>query len=117
MVYNISYDSKIIIVEEKNKFYDNIAILDLCCMGYNNHWDKLFDKELGNSIYFEGRKQNVDQYGEKLKYATFQEVLDWCNKITDKELLEYRRFKILKSFLSSLDLKDWTNIIIIHYGY
>ena len=117
MSYDISYDSKIIIVEKKNNFYDYIATLDLCCMGYNNYWSELFNKKLKTSIYFEGRKQSVDKYGDKLRYATFQEVLGWCNKIADKELLEYRRFKILKSFLSSIDLNDWTNIIIIHYGY
>lgn len=113
----MAYNSKIIIVEKKNNFYDDIAILDLCCMGYNNHWTELFDKELDDKIRFEGKDRKTDAYGDKLKYATIQEVIAWCENITDDELLEYRRFKMLKSFLTSLDLKDWDEVIVIHYGY
>lgn len=69
-----------------------------------------------NKYYFTNTQQEAEE--AKKRFDDFYEkptVLAF--KFSNKELLEYRRFKILKSFLSSLDLKDWTNIIIIHYGY
>lgn len=114
----MAYESKVIIARKQGTYYDQIAILDLCSMGDDTGWRELFDKEIEEKILFEGKFCKYDCYGDVLKYATIQEVLNWCYFIADAEIRKYRRFKMLEAFLYHLYVnQDWDNLVIIHYGY
>lgn len=116
----MAYESKVFIVErceDITTYYDKIAELDLCTIERANGWRELFNKDIEGALYYDGKRIKTDRYGDKLKYATFEEVLAWCEGVTDSDLLDYRRFKLLRNLLSSIDTTLWDSLIIIHYGY
>lgn len=119
----MSYDSRIYIIRrtknEKGCFAEKIAMFDLCCMGYNNGWIKLFDTEIKYDIYIENgdTPTKTDRYGDTLKETKIENVIEWLENLV-KSGDTYRRLKPCLAMLKGFNLEEWSNgLYIIHYGY
>lgn len=70
--------------------------------------------------YFWDESENddvyVDKYDEPLKFASSDEVIDWCNR---KEKEEGELFWRMAALKKSLEMwKEFSdNIVVIHYGH
>ena len=127
----MGYESKLYVCD-KHKHHDNngkvvwtylekIAEFYMCKVDqeffeycFENHpigddWELYGDD--GNTLLKE------DEYGDKLTYASVESVLKVAEECESHG--HYRRYVPLISFLKSIveNRNDWSDIIVIHYGY
>ncbi len=125
----MAYESKIIIANahrENNEKSDDfgkvyyaeiVTVFNLSCMGYNNGWKELFDKEIDFDLYIEDgdHATRTDKYGEIMKEAELGAVIEWLEKWADTNT--YRRTPPFLAALKTLDPGAWDELHIVHYGY
>ena len=121
----MGYESKIYVVQreknEKNYYGQIIAMFDLCNMGYGNGWKELFKTEVKYDVFIENGNEETkkDCYGETLKEAPIEAVIEWLeNYIARGET--YRRLNPCLNMLKGFNLDEWgygDGLYIIHYGY
>lgn len=96
---------------------------------------RLFDKKLDGDFFGmdgcmsrfdqqgdEDEPKLVDNYGDELKYASLDEVYDWCSEYMAKATEHpYWRIPVLSNTLCSIKawFKSFSNeqLIVVHYGY
>lgn len=114
----MGYESKIYFVKKTNLYYEDkryaqiIAMIDLSKAG---GIEKNFRITSDCYIYAESGNTMVtaDRYGEELKEADINEVIEWVEKTPDRT--QYARLDILLDMLKIF--KKYGDITIIHYGY
>lgn len=125
----MAYESKIIIANthrEKDKksedfgkayYAEIVAVFNLSCMGYNNGWKELFNKEIDFELYIEDgdNATRIDKYGEVMKEAELGAVVEWLENWADTNT--YRRTPPFFAALKALDPGAWDELHIVHYGY
>ena len=113
----MGYESKIYIVEHHSHstMDEIIAEVNLSKMGHDG-WHDLFTEPQENEMY--GLLERVhleDLYGEPLKFALIDKVLEWCNNNVEKS--GYRRMVMLKHMLEGFEKESWGEIRLVHFGY
>lgn len=121
-------ESQVVIVNDydhykpssENHSYDLIAVVDMSKAGYD--FPYLFKHEIegnkGIRSVFADNRTTEDMYGDRLKYATIQEVLDYFdNENCPRDLKEYRRTPILIATLKSIDEKRWDSVKVFCFNY
>ncbi len=118
----MGYESKIFVVdrsdwlrEDDGHLYGRIvAMVDMsCCPGLSS----LFTEPADVSIFADNENKStcVDKYGDEIKSANIQNVIQWCEKQEKEE--HYRRFNPLIGLLKGLNPDEWKNLMIVHYGH
>lgn len=117
----MAYESKVFIVEiHRTGFYtyaERIAEVRLSCMGYDNGWKKLFDKEIDYQLYMDDGNTlfDEDNYGEHLKSCSVDKVIGWLEQ--EMKHNDYRRLPILYNVLKPFTGGEWKNVEVVHFGY
>lgn len=117
----MGYESKVYICERhehwKVPYNECICAVEMCKVGYDYNWKKLFDKELTGGFFGMETNEEIteDRYGEALMYTSVDKVLMWLENVMEVE--HYRRFTILYNMLKSFDSDEWNNLIVVHYGH
>lgn len=125
----MAYESKIIIANahrehnEKSKdfgkvyYAEIVAVFNLSCMGYNNGWIELFNKEIDFDLYIEDgdNATRTDKYGEVMKEAELGAIIEWLEKWSNTNA--YRRTPHFIAALKALDPGAWDELHIVRYGY
>ena len=101
---------------------ENIAMFDLCCLGYERGRivRDAFKTPIDFDFYAYGDEPTKeDAYGDTLKYCGIRELLCALHEYYKHE--QYRRIPPLGLFLEGLilDEEKWTDgeLIAVHYGY
>ena len=121
----MSYESRIFVVnrnEFENRdgtsyvYAEKIADIKMSSM-YKSFVD-LFDKEVDYELYIDSKEKSTstDMYGDKMKYTDVRTVIDYLEKLIDRGKM-YRRHSILLGMLKGIDISQWNEIQIVHYGY
>lgn len=130
----MGYESKIYFVRDydfgnKNGLTDSetVAMIDMSKMGYTDEARKfigLFTLETPFNLYvvdYDEETENEkymavfeDKYGERLKYARIDELIEQIDEVIKAEP-KYKRAKQLKGMLKAF--KDDPEIYVVHYGY
>ena len=122
----MGYESKVYVTQKSRNlsipFYDVVATVDLCKMGWSIYNGKKFrqlftlpqDGHLfmddGNTVLKE------DAYGDPVEGAPIDEVIDWLEKFTADT--DYPRANILLSTLYAVRQgMKWGDLLCFHYGY
>ena len=129
----MGYESKIIVADKHTyssgdtPWYEDIAIIDMSCMGYNKYDDKkgshtfkeLFDLKLeeDEAVYIDDNNaKNTDCYGDTISYTDdIEGMITWLKNANEVE--HYRRIDLLIGLLESIDINKWEHIILMHYGH
>lgn len=121
----MGYESRIFIMDrneneapngEKYTWAEKIAMVNMCKMGYDNGFHELFTEPIDYKIFIDGETEtDVDRYGEHLKSATVQTVIDWLEKEIKTE--DYRRLPVLLGLLKGFQTDRWSELQVVHYGY
>lgn len=120
----MGYESRIYVVEKSTfasysdgkVFADVIAMVDMC--KYPELKDQLFTKKTDCYIYADDGNTHItkDWYDNELTEAPISDVI----KFLEDEVLRgetYRRINPLLGLLKSFDMKQWNNLVCLHYGY
>jgi hypothetical protein len=111
----------------KGRYFEDIAMVDLCKPGYSSHIHKLDQSiELAQDdckhdlVYFYADDRNtkvfVDVYDKTLRYCDADLALDALN--ADVETSEYRRFPIAQAMLKEAINKFGSeNLTVVLFGY
>lgn len=121
----MGYESRIFIMDrneneapngEKYAWAEKIAMVNMCKMGYDSGFHELFTEPIDYKIFIDD-EHDVDEdcYGEHLKYATVQTVIDWLEKEIGKD--DYRRLPVLLGLLKGFQTDRWSELQVVHYGY
>lgn len=113
----MGYESRIYVVNvnKLTNFGEAIARFDLSKISlafsylFKNPVDFDFYAEDGNT------KIEADNYGEKLKSASTQDVIEWLE--TKGREIHCRRIEPLIGLLKGFDLSEWEDLRVVHYGY
>lgn len=121
----MGYESRIFVIERKEGTYPNgnkyvyaekIAMVNMCNMGYN--FTGFFDKPIDYKIFVDGETEtDEDRYGEHLKYAPVDRVIEWLERELAKYTYKYRRLSPLLGLLKGFDQYEWEELQVVHYGY
>lgn len=108
----MGYESKIYIVNVCD-YAQEIATVDMSKMPLSFH--RLFNDEFCGEVWDGKRYVSEDCYGDRLKCADVQAVIDWLEKeiVTD----DYRRLPVLLGLLKGIRSEQWDDIQVVHYGY
>lgn len=118
----MGYESRVIIARRYNSdpdWAEVIAELKLSKMA--GGFLSLFKNEYTGVYYdfYDGETRiKEDKYGDKLTYATFNDVYEWCVK--NARAINYRRLDMLLAVLDSVRtgwVDELDEFIVIHYGY
>lgn len=118
----MGYESRVYVVNKTsmmdgdNKRYGQIvAMFDICKF---NGFDGIFKTETDCYIYADDGDTQItkDKYGDPLKEATIDEVINYLEKFAAKQK-PYRRVTPLLELLKGFDPSEWEDLIVIHYGY
>lgn len=113
----MGYESRIYVVNvnESTSYGQVIARFDLSNAGFN--FSYLFKKQVDFDFYADdgNTKIKTDNYGEKLKSASIQDVIEWLE--TKGREIHYRRIEPLIGLLKGFDLSEWEDLRVVHYGY
>lgn len=115
----MGYESRLIVVNrcKSINYAEKIAVINMCKMGYGNGWKELFCNPFDCKLYADDGNTLLtkDNYGEKLKSADIQTVIDWIE--TKGRKMNYRRIEPLIGILKGFDTSEWEDLQIVHYGY
>ncbi len=92
-------------------YAEKIAEMNMCCMG--SDFKKLFEKPIDYTIYVNDEKTDEDCYGEHIKYATIDRIVEWLENYNE----DYRRIAPLLGLLKGFDESEWDELQVLHYGY
>ena len=83
-----------------------VADLYLGCMGYNNGWNELFDKD-------------IDFDGDIMKEGNIKDIIGWLENVAPVYWGKkgYRRIPPFLGLLKGINPTDWDELHIVHYGY
>ena len=122
----MGYESRIFIIDRNERttpkgdkwvYGEKIAMVDMCKMGYDSGFHELFTEPIDYKIFIDGETEtDTDCYGEHLKSATVQTVIEWLEKeisVADY----YRRMRPLLGLLEGFNESDWSELQVVHYGY
>lgn len=132
----MGYESKIYIVERSE--YENritgekevsalkIADFDLCCMGYENAFYSVFNREIDFDMYLPGVNADGEEvitatredcYGERMKMCDLSALLDVLRKYEAKE--HYRRLPPLIAMLQAFvdGAGEWGELKAVRYAH
>ena len=119
----MGYESRLYIVEKSStSVFDNekrwgevIAMINMCKMG------KDFVTAICNYpptdcyIYNGDEKITEDCYGDPLLEIPVTDMISILEKLAEKE--DYRRLKPAIGLLKGFVLREWDNLVVLHYGY
>ena len=121
----MGYESRIFVVNRSETELDNgkiyvwaekIADIKMCKM-YNGFTD-LFKKKIDYALFIDSESEDTqtDKYGDIMTYTDCETVITYLeNLIANGE--NYRRLSILLGLLKGIDIAQWNEIQIVHYGY
>lgn len=122
----MGYESKIYIAEKGSMKDQNgmtyvsvIAMFDMCKIG---NLVNVFDKKTDCYFYADDGNTEVleDMYGDTLKEATVEDVINVLEEAVDSGE-NYRRIFPLLSALKTIHEQQmdgrWKEIVVLHYGY
>lgn len=98
-------------------YAERIAVFDLCCMGSERRWEKLFQTPVDYDIYATDGNTvlSEDNYGDSLMSASLADVISCLEELETKE--HYRRIPPLLNMLKGFDPAEWDQLQCVHYGY
>ena len=123
----MGYESKLYIVERGSLKDDDgrtyarvLAMFDMCKMGY--HFVDVFEKK--TDLYFYGSDGNTkileDMYGDPIREATLEDVIDYLEEAIENGD-DYRRIfpllAALKTFYEQQLDNRWDKLAVLHFGY
>lgn len=117
----MGYESRIFITEriewpDGTVYANKIATVDMCKMGYSSGFHELFDKPIDYKVFVdEEHETDKDLYGDHLKYASIQTVIDWLENQIEKD--DYSRLPVLLGLLKGFDPGKWHDLQVVHFGY
>lgn len=121
----MGYESRIFIIDRNERttpkgdkwvYGEKIAMVNMCKMGYDSGFHELFTKPIDYKIFTDGETEtDEDCYGEHLKSATVQTVIDWLEKEIETD--DYRRLPVLLGLLKGFQTDRWSELQVVHYGY
>lgn len=117
----MGYESRVFVVNvtrgDRYDFAEKVAEVDMSKMGYNNGWRELFTREIDYKLFMDDGNTEFDEdkYGEHLKAAPVERVLEWLKEYMKKD--KYRRLPLLYGLLKGIKEKQWDEIEVVHYGY
>ena len=121
----MGYESRLYIVRRSGYVLPNgntwvygeeIAQFNLCVM--NPAFRAAFTKEIDYTVYDEGEATSEDKYGDKLRSADVQTVIDVLRSCEAEE--HYRRIPPVIAALEAYKAAagEWENEIeVVHFGY
>ena len=121
----MGYESRIFIMDRNtykgidgndHSWAEQIAMVNMCKMGYDSGFHELFTEPIDYKIFID-EEHDVDEdcYGEHLKSATVQAVIDWLEKEIETD--DYRRLPVLLGLLKGFQTDRWSELQVVHYGY
>ena len=128
----MAYESKLYIVDKHEHHDNNGGVSWTYLQKITEFYMSVVDKELldvfqGNAIgddwelYADDGNTIIkeDMYGDKLTYASVDDVLSVAEKCENH--CHYRRYVPLIAYLKAIkencERDNWENLIVIHYGY
>lgn len=118
----MGYDSRVYVVEEHNgTLFGNYAeVLATIEMGVIPDFRHIFETPINYEIYI-GNDENTstDCYGDLIKSADVETVMNWLENAFSGKDGEYRRLRPLYYLLKAYkeEEKKWDNIKVLHYGH
>lgn len=98
-----------------------VADLYLGCMGYNNGWNELFDKDIDFDLYAENDDEATreDKHGDIMKEGNIKDIIGWLENVAPVYWGKkgYRRIPPFLGLLKGINPTDWDELHIVHYGY
>ena len=121
----MGYESRMFVVNKSDSLYENkdgksrrwaeiIAIFNMSCLG---DVGRKFRNYPATDCYINNADDEViaDCYGDALKEIP---LADAINIITEAAANEnYRRFVPFLGLLNGFDPSEWSNLVVLHYGY
>lgn len=121
----MGYESRIFVVDyvEETNFGYPICMMNLSYMGRLNcvknigYFEDLFTHEVDYMCYIDSSEHptKTDKYGDKIKDAPINIVIDWLEMASSEEY--YRRVASCLAMLKGFNLSEWNDLRVIHYGY
>ena len=120
----MGYESRIFVAEkcddcisESGRVYARIiASFDLSCVG--NDVLSVIDKSPETNTFISFRGETgvfTDNYGKVMREIDVPTLLDTLEKAEANE--HYRRYTPLIGMLKGFNLREWDNLICLHFGY
>lgn len=119
----MGYESRIYVVNlHRNRAIGNkvfwaekIAMFNLSSMRGN--WCSLFNRPIEYELYEENGddKFDTDNYGDHLKDADINSVIQWLEKECKRS--DYRRLRPALALLKEFNQSEWEELRVVHFGY
>lgn len=130
----MGYESKLIIglrwhLNCGRDYCEKIMILNLGKMAdanFNNTGSKLFTREIDFDLFMDDgdTRYKEDRSGSICKYASLKDVVKYLKEYNDKLKAKgnyYRRSDLAYKALKAFKKKDWeddySELVVVHYGY
>ena len=118
----MGYESRVYVVEEHNgTLFGNYAeVLTTIEMGVLPNFNRLFTIPINYEIFTSpNESESTDCYGDPIKSADVETVMNWLENAFNGEDGEYRRLRPLYYLLKAYkeEEKKWDNIKVLHYGH
>ncbi len=125
----MGYESRVYIVEEHNNtLFGNYAeVLVTVEMGVIPDFRNIFETPINYEIYIGNYKiytdndenTSTDWYGDPIKSADVETVMNWLENALSGKDGEYRRLRPLYYLLKAYkeEEKKWDKIKVLHYGH
>lgn len=113
----MAYESRVYIIEDNGSFHEKIASINMSKIPNANSWLSLFTDEINYKLFiYDGDTEtDTDCYGERMKEAPIEKVIEWIEKEMPNS--DYRRLSVLYSLLKGFNPEQWNAIKVVHYGY
>lgn len=101
--------------EDGRKYGEVVAMFDLCKVPLVHSKFRTYP-ETDSYIYaYNCDGDCIDNYGEVLKEIPITDAIEILEDAASKE--DYRRFAPCISMLKGFNLKQWGNLVVLHFGY
>lgn len=92
-----------------------IASFNLCYS--SDMWEKIKDYRYTDCYFYDNDSQPIyyDKYGERLKEIPINDLIEILANLIKTD--DCRRYKPLLILLMGFDLKQWDNLVVLHYRY
>lgn len=115
----MGYESRIYVVDyhKRTNWGEVICMMNLCCMDPKSGFWNLFKSKVNYETFLSSGDvpTTEDSYGEQLKDAPIQEIVEWFENATQRD--SYRRLAPCLAMLKGFDPKRWDDLRVVHYGY
>ena len=120
----MGYESKLYVVrktklqveygERKMVFGEVVAMFDLCKVYKVS--DKIRKYPATDCIIYQGDIEMVkDSYDEPLREIPIQDAIEILESAAEQE--HYRRYAPCIQMLKGFDLSEWSDLVVLHFGY